>query len=263
MDIISMCPFSVTSMWSKKTSKKYLEFRVFLFILNIKYQNVFRLNCGTQNCMPHIFLYGFYYIAMTPEYPKLLIWKNDQKNNNRKLFKIYLNTRILDGVLDTFFILVIFNLLLKKLIKKIIQRLQFMMAKWLCNFSDTEIWKVFRAITELIYEWVEPKLPDKLLWYYFAIKPYIEDDIERHRKYVEWKKKWWIESWKVRKQKATIKVRKQNRSNWTEWTEWTEWTTDNDNDIYTNNIDIVNNIKEEEKEKLRKEFPNKKFRSRD
>lgn len=139
------------------------------------------------------------------------------------------------------------------------QRLQFTcdMAKWLCNFSDTEIWKVFRAITELIYEWVEPKLPDKLLWYYFAIKPYIEDDIERHRKYVEWKKKWWIESWKVRKQKATIKVRKQNRSNWTEWTKWTEWTTDNDNDIYTNNIDIVNNIKEEEKEKLRKEFPNK------
>ena len=50
---------------------------------------------------------------------------------------------------------------------------------------------MFRSITELIYDWVEPKLPDKLLWYYYAIKPYIEDDVERHRKYAKAKSMNW------------------------------------------------------------------------
>lgn len=142
------------------------------------------------------------------------------------------------------------------------QRIQFTgeMAKWLCNFSDTEIWKVFRAVTSFIYEWIEIELPEKLQWVYCILKPYINDDIERHKKFIEWKKNWWIESWKVRKQKATIKGKKHKWNNWTEWTKWTEWTIEVKwNDIYTNNIEIVSNIKEEEIEKLRKEFPNKNF----
>lgn len=140
------------------------------------------------------------------------------------------------------------------------QRIQFTweMAKWLCNFSDTEIGKVFRAITNFIYEWVEVDLPDKLKGVYLILKPYIDDDIERHKKYIEWKKNWWIESWRVRKWKASFKVKKPKGSDWTEWTEATEWTTDMTwYNIYTSNIEIVNNIKEEEIEKLRKEFPNK------
>ena len=136
------------------------------------------------------------------------------------------------------------------------QRLQFTndMARWLCNFSDDDIGKIFRSITSFIYEGIEIKLPEKLQWVYFILKPYIDDDIERHTKYIKWKKNWWVASWITRA--STIK-KKHKRSKWTEWTEWTEWTTDNDNDIYTSNIEIVSNIKEKDLEKLKKEFPEK------
>ena len=131
------------------------------------------------------------------------------------------------------------------------------MARWLCNFSDQEIWKVFRSITELIYDWVEPKLPDKLLWYYYAIKPYIEDDVERHRKYTESKSM----NWKLwGRPKASFVGDTDNPSEKPKKAKKAKKATDNDNDIYTNNIYIVyNNIDNNNMEELKKEFPNKNF----
>lgn len=133
------------------------------------------------------------------------------------------------------------------------QRLQFTydIFRGMCSLNNTELWLLFRSIWELIYKWKNPILSDKLKWMYYIIKPYIEDDTERHVNYIKWKKSWGIASWKSR---ASIIIKKSKRSFWTEWTEWTEWTSDIDIDIDYNKDIVLSRIKIE---KFRIDFPKK------
>lgn len=137
------------------------------------------------------------------------------------------------------------------------QRLQFTsdMARWLCNFSDTEIWKIFRAVTSLVYEWKEIDLPEKLQTIYLILKPYIDDDIDRHKKYIQSKSDNWKLWWRP---KASFTDTNNNPSDKPKKAKKTKKATDMIwYDIYSNNMYIVNNISIEEKEKLKKEFPKK------
>jgi hypothetical protein len=111
---------------------------------------------------------------------------------------------------------------------------------------------------DLVYRynlWLDYVIPKELEIVFWFFKPFFDNDIQIHKQFCisrreNWKK--WgrpIASFvdntnnPSKKPKEATKPTKPTEVKWS--------------DIYTSNIEIVSNIKEEEKEKLRKEFPNK------
>lgn len=126
---------------------------------------------------------------------------------------------------------------------------------WIENMDNEKKWKLF----DLVYRynlWMEYEIDDDLKIVFWFFKPFFDNDIKIYDE----------------------KIVKRNQENGKLWGRSKSSFTDNNHnpskkpsepkkpkkpietiwiDIYTSNMDIVNNIKEEEKEKLRKEFPEK------
>jgi hypothetical protein len=120
---------------------------------------------------------------------------------------------------------------------------------------DIEVkWLLFDAIYRYNL-WLEYKLDKKIEMIFWFFKPFFDNDIKIHEEFCvsrreNWKK-WWRPkaSFTEEEPKGSDKPKKATKTKKATEVKWS--------DIYTSNIEIVSNIKEEEKEKLRKEFPNK------
>ena len=126
------------------------------------------------------------------------------------------------------------------------QRLQFTydIFRGMCWLNNTDLGIMFRSIWDKIYNWIEPELSDKLSGMYLAIKPYIEDDTERHKNYIKSKVSSW-KLWWLAKASKSVKTNK-----WSIVAKLAKLAPDNDYDYYSiyNSINII---------EVTKEFPNK------
>lgn len=111
---------------------------------------------------------------------------------------------------------------------------------------------------DLVYRynlWLDYTIPKELEIVFWFFKPFFDNDIKIHEEFCisrreNWKK--WgrpIASFIDNTYNPNKKPKKATKPTKPTEVKWS--------DIYTSNIEIVSNIKEEEKEKLKKEFPNK------
>jgi hypothetical protein len=133
------------------------------------------------------------------------------------------------------------------------------------EYMDNETkWLLFDAIYRYNL-WLEYKLDEKLKMIFWFFKPFFDNDIEKHKEFCESRKingsKWWRPKASIagsnnnpsKKPKKAKKPYKPTEMTWSE-VNWLEYDI-----LYNSNIDIVNKIKEKEKEKIKKEFPNKNY----